>query len=420
VIAFKSLLVALVIVGQAQSGARVASIQVKGHRRYTAPEVARLSGLEIGKPATADDLTAAANRLAATGLFNFVKYSYTTGPGQMTVTFDIEEAAWTVPVVFDNIVWMTDAELTAALRERVPSFDGTAPINTGAADFIAREMQAILAARQVPGTVTFSAQAELRAGAAGSTSPPRYLFIVKDPTPKVCAFHAAGASAIPEKDLVAPLAGALGGEYSRFFVSSASNGTLIDMYRNKGHWRAAFAPPTVTLKECDGVSVTLHVTEGASYAWDRGDWTGNAALTAEVLNKTLGLKPGDVADASRIHSGLRDVDRAYGHIGYLDDVEDYVPRLDDQTRRAVFAFTVNEGPQYHMGTLTFPNLRDSDAAALTKKWKLKPGDVYDETYEREFAAQELYPLRAGNGARANLEREIEKPTHIVHLRVIFK
>jgi len=420
VIAFKSLLVSAVILAQAQTAARVASIQVKGHRRYTAPEVARLSGLEIGKPATADDLTAAANRLAATGLFTFVKYSYTTGPGQMTVTFDVDEAAWTVPVVFDNIVWLTDVELTAALRARVPSFDGTAPINTGAADFIARELQAILTEKQIAGTVTYMAQAELRAGPAGSTSPARYLFIVKNPTPKVCAVHAAGASAIPEKELVAPLAGAVGGEYSRFFVTTASNGTLLDMYRNKGHWRAAFAPPTVALAECDGVAVTLHVTEGVSYAWDRGEWTGNTALTAEVLNKTLGLKPGDVADASKIHSGIRDVDRAYGHLGYLDDEEDYEPRLDDQTRRAVFAFTVKEGPQYHMGTLTFPNLRESDAAALAKKWKLKPGDVYDETYEREFAAQELYPLKTSSGARANLEREIEKPTHVVHLRVTFK
>ena len=58
--------------------------------------------------------------------------------------------------------------------------------------------------------------------------------------------------------------------------------------------------------------------------------------------------------------------------------------------------------------------------ALSKKWKLKPGDVYDDTYEREFAAQELYPLQTSNGLRARLERQIEKPTHVVHLRVIFK
>jgi outer membrane protein insertion porin family len=419
--AWKAIVITVVIaLVQAQAAARIASIQVKGNRRYTALEVARLSGLEIGKPATVNDLTAAANRLAGTGLFNSVKYSYTTGPGQMTVTFDVEEAPWTVPVTFDNFVWLSDAEVQAALREKVPSFDGTAPINAGAAEFIAAALQEVLGARHIPGQVTFSAQAELRTGAAQSTSPPRYIFIVKDPTPKVCAIHAAAAAAIPEKELLTPLAGALGGDYSRVFIAAAANGTLTDMYRRKGHWRAAFAPPTTVLNECDGVAVNLNVTEGVPYTWDRAEWVGNAALAADVLTKTLAMKSGEVADVSRIQSSLRDVNRAYGHVGYLEAHVDYAPRLDDQARRAVFAFQVHEGPQYHMGTLSFPNLRESDAAALLKKWQLKPGDVFDTTYESEFAAQELFPLRASNNTRARLEREIDRPAHIVNLRVVFK
>jgi outer membrane protein assembly factor BamA len=414
-------IVALIAIAQAQAGARIASIQVKGNRRYTAAEVTRLSGLEIGRTATAAELTDAANRLAATGLFNYVKYAYTTGPGQMTVTLDVEEARWTIPVIFDNVVWMTDAEVTAALREKVPSFDGTAPINDGAAEFIGRALQEVLAAKHAPGHVTFTAEVDLRSGAAvQSTSPQRYVFVVKDPAPKVCAIHAPSASAIPEKDLVAPLAAALGGDYSRLFVTSASTGTLTDMYRRKGHWRATFAPPTTRLDECGGVAVTLNVSEGAPYTWDHAEWSGNTAIPSEVLNKTVGIKSGDVADVSRIQSGLRDVGRAYGHIGYLAEDTDYAPRLDDQAHRAVFAFSVTEGPQFHMGTISFPNLRDSDAAVLAKKWRLKPGDVYDESYEREFAAQELYPLRTSTGARAQLEREVEKPTHVINLRVVFK
>jgi outer membrane protein assembly factor BamA len=411
-------LVLLLSLGPAQAGGRIASIQVKGSQRYTAADVARLSGLEIGKPAAPADLTAAANRLAATGLFNFVKFTYTTGAA-MTVTFEIEEAAWTVPVIFDNVVWMTDAELTPAIRERVPSFDWTAPVNVGAADFIARALQEILDAKHVPGHVTFTAQSELRTGAA-QPSAMKYLFIVKDPAPTVCAFHAPAASGIAETDLLSPLAGALHGDYSRAFVTAASNGTLIDLYRGKGYWRAAFAAPALRLDECDGVAVTLNVSEGVPYTWDHAEWKGNAAVAADVLNKALGLKGGELADQSRIQSGLREVRRAYAHVGYLAAAADWTPQLDDQTHRAVFAFSVEEGPQYHMGTLTFPNLRESDAAALAKRWRLKAGDVYDESYEREYVAQELLPLKTSNGGRAQLERDLEQPTHLVNLRVVFK
>src|SRR5260221_10756189 len=58
--------------------ARVASIQVKGTRRYTPAEVSRLISIEIGKPATVADLTAAADRLSATGLFDSVTHGDTT------------------------------------------------------------------------------------------------------------------------------------------------------------------------------------------------------------------------------------------------------------------------------------------------------------------------------------------------------
>jgi hypothetical protein len=348
-----------------------------------------------------------------------VKYSYTTAPGQISVTWEVEEAAWTIPVVFDNLIGPTDAELTAALRERVPSFDGTAPVNVGAGDFIAAALQAVLEAKRIPGRVTYMAGADMRGGKGASESL-RYVFIVKDPAPKVCAFHASGASAIPEQDLLAPLAGAIGGDYSRLFVTSASAGTLLDMYRAKGLWRAAFAPPTPKSGECDGVAVTLNVSEGAPYTWDRAEWTGNAVLTGDVLTRTLGMKAGAIADASKIEAGVRDIRKAYRRVGYLQQEAGYTPRLDDQTHRAVFAFAIDEGPQYHMGTLTFPNLREADAATLGKRWKLKPGDVYDETYEGEYVSTELAQLRTANGLRAQLEREIDPATHVVNLRVVFK
>ncbi len=401
-----------------QGATRVASIQVKGNQRYTAADVSRLSGLEIGKSATAADLTAAANRLAATGLFNLVKYTYTTGPA-MTVTFDIEEAAWTVPVVFDNVIWLSDPELTAAIREQVPSFDGTAPVNQGAADFIGRALQDVLDAKHLPGHVTVSAQAELRAGDS-QPSAPKYLFVVKDPAPKVCAFHVPAASGIAEKDLLSMLAGAVNGDYSRSFVTAASNGTLLDMYRTKGYWRAAFSAPTLRSGECDGVAVALNVTEGPSYSWDRAEWSGNAALAGDVLNKALGMKAGEVADQSRIQSGLRDVHRAYAHSGYITQSAEFTPRLDDPTHHAVFAVAVDEGPQFHMGTIAFPNLRESDAAALAKRWRLKPGDVYDEIYEREFIVQELAPLQGTNGTHPQLETDYDRAAHVVNLRVVFK
>lgn len=166
--------------------------------------------------------------------------------------------------------------------------------------------------------------------------------------------------------------------------------------------------------------MTVRVTEGAAYAWDRAEWSGTQALTADALNKALGMKTGDVADGAKIDAGMRAVRQAYGTQGYIAEQARVEPRLDDSTRRAVFAVSVEEGPQFHMGTLTFVGIRDSDAATLAKKWKLKPGDVYDESYESKYLREEIFPLQTSAGGRGYFEPQIDPERHIVNARIVFK
>jgi outer membrane protein assembly factor BamA len=396
------------------SDARIASVQVKGTRRYTPADVSRLSGLEIGKPTSATDLTAAANRLAATGLFDSVKYTYTTAGRQWSVTLEIEEAAWTMPVVLDNFIWMTDNDLIAAVRQEVPSFDGTAPSNVGAADFLIRAFQNVLQAKGISGRVEFETQADLKG------SIPKYVFSVKDPSPKVCALHAAGASAISESDLLAPLASIVGHDYSRLFVITASNGTLVDMYRRRGHWRAAFDPPSAATGDCPGVAVTLNVKEGPAYAWDHAEWTGNAVLTPGALDALVAMKAGDVADATRIDAGLRQVTEAYGKQGYILEHARSEPKLDEAQRRATFQFQVNEGPQFRMGTLEFAGITESDAETLAKKWQLKPGDVFDASYMKRYQFEVISPLQTRSGARGSVRPDLDVERRVVSVKIVFK
>jgi outer membrane protein assembly factor BamA len=102
------------------------AVQVKGAKRFKEADVTRLSGLTVGQPVRLADVTAAAERLGASGLFKSLNYRYVTNADGMTVIFEFEEADWTVPVLFDNFVWFSADELTTAVRRDVPSFDGTA------------------------------------------------------------------------------------------------------------------------------------------------------------------------------------------------------------------------------------------------------------------------------------------------------
>jgi outer membrane protein assembly factor BamA len=397
----------------APSDARLASLQIKGNKRYSVDEVTRLSGLEIGRSVSLPDLATAANHLASTGLFDSVRYTYTTGNRQTSVTFEIVESAWTVPVVLDNFVWLADEQWISELRARVPSFDGTAPKTAGAPDFLTHALQQLLQARNLPGHVEF-----VPLTAVGSQDA-TFVFAVRDPSPKICELHVTRAAAIAEADLVAPLKSMIGTDYSRTLLASTARGTLTDMYRRNGFWRTTFADPAATVGRCDGVEVTLAVDEGSPYAWDAAAWSGNQALDAAVLDKAFGMKAGEVADVGKIDSGLRTVRTLYSEKGYIAEHAGYEPRLDDTSHRAVFAISISEGAQYHMGTVTVAGLRDADAAAVSKKWRLKAGDVYDETYEVKFLQEELARLRTTSGGGAKLNRDIDESAHVVNVKIVF-
>ena len=244
-----SALVSTLVLGQGVPSLTVGAVEVNGARRYSKAEVVRLSGLQTGKTVSREDLNAATARMAKTGLFKQLNYRYATAAGRTTVTFDIEESDWTMLVVFDNLVWFTDEALVAALRETVPSFDGTAPVTEGFMEFLAGQLQTLIESRKIPGSVSFAPQGKL------GQEIQSFAFKVATPSPKICTMAFAGASVITEEELKNAVGFGPESEYSRSYLANVSRGTLTNLYRQRGHWRAAMALPTATFEksgECSG------------------------------------------------------------------------------------------------------------------------------------------------------------------------
>ncbi len=395
---------------------QIAAVQVTGTKRYTQADVARVSGLEPGQRVTVAQIGSAAERLGASGLFKSVNYRYVTNAGRVTVTFEIEEADWTVPVTFDNIVWFTDEEIVQAVKADVPTFDGTLPPTEGIPDLVMRSLQKLLESKKIAGRAAF--QPQMKLGSKTLT----YLFMVQDPAPVLCGLGFTGASVELQRELVVVSKAAVGHDYSRFYLTSMAAGTLLDVYHRHGYWRASFAPPVTALDSpaCTGVSATLSVSEGSAYSFDRAEWSGNAIFKTPELDNLLGMKSGEIADSSKIESGLRRVHSAYGRKGYLQASTSASPRLDDQGKRALFAMSVDEGPQYVMGVLAFEGLSPDDASKLTNRWKLPPGAPYDTSYPSDFVGKEILPL-VPRGNKPPLVRESrDSGTHVVNVTIAFQ
>jgi outer membrane protein assembly factor BamA len=374
----------------------LADVRIQGLSRYAAPDVVRLSGLSPGASITLDDVREAANRLMTTGLFRQLGFGYSVRADTLTLTLKVEEPVWNVPLVFDNIIWMSDDEMRAELAKHVPAFDGTT-IEGGAANaFIATAAEQVLASRGIRGRVEVQPRLELR---SGSTT---YTLAVRDTgtSLRVCDLRLPGANAINERTLLELGEHFTGQEYSKAALVSFSNDTLRQLYRERGHWAAAFQPPAASpvTGRCDGLSVSMAVTEGVAYRFAGARWVGVSRVDPATLNDTLDLRIGAVADVRRLDAGLEAVVRLYHQRGYLTAARTVRPEFDDATGRVTFAIDVREGPQFRMGSFSTTGLTDRQARDITSRWRIKAGDVFDGVYYRDFVARETE--RLGGALRA--------------------
>src|ERR1041385_2289782 len=203
-IAFTLILLSVSVMGQ--QGARLQKVEVTGLKRMTADQIITLSGLQIGQTVDGTVLDAAANKMMQSGLFRRLGYHTRNTKDGAIVTFDIEESAVSLPVVFENFVWFTDEEILAAIRQDVPFFNGTAPATGDTTDRIAAALQRLLTARHINARIEYLPYV--------SNDKQELLFTVKGAHIPICSLHFPGASAIPETQLVNASHEILNTEYS--------------------------------------------------------------------------------------------------------------------------------------------------------------------------------------------------------------
>jgi outer membrane protein assembly factor BamA len=394
-------LAAPLMAAQANGPWPLLDVRVEGLSRYSASDVIRLSGLKPGAPVTLEQVQQSANQLMQTGLFRNLAFSYSTTAAGLTLTLKVVEAVWNVPVVFDNIIWMSDAEFGAELAKEVPGFAGMAAEQGRANDFIAAAAERVLADRGIRGRVEIQPRVDVRTGAT------TYALTARDTgtSMRVCEFRIPGASAISERTLLDLGEGFTNADYSKATLTAFAAGTLQQVYRERGHWAVRFDPPVTTpvSGRCDGLAVTMAVTEGAAYAFGGTRWTGVSALETARLDRALDLRLGATADIRHLENGLRAVERLYHQQGYLTASPAARPEFDNSTQRVIFTIAVTEGPQFRMGALTTTKLTERQARDVSGRWRIKPGEVFDGVYYREFVTRETERLGGALKADATLD-----------------
>jgi outer membrane protein assembly complex protein YaeT len=131
---------------------------------------------------------------------------------------------------------------------------------------------------------------------------------------------------------------------------------LVTHLRNQGHLLAkVISKRTPYNRARDRVSVYINLDEGPVTQVESVEFTGNASVDKETLNKILGLHPDEPLRLNVLEKAIQDIKNYYYDHGFIDMVlanekEDLVIYNQDNTR-AKLNFKILEGPQVKVASI---------------------------------------------------------------------
>jgi|GEM_PF-327849 len=381
----------------------LASVKIKGTKRFKDEDVIAASGLQIGRIVSDEDFKKAARALGDTGAFTDIAYSFSYSSAGTRLELQLTDAPKFLPARFEDFVWFSDDQLNKAVRSHAPLFHGEIPAFGHMADEVSDALQTLLVQNGIAGRVEY-----LRTpGPGGDIASFNYsvadVFIrirnieFTGVAPAELPLLEAAAQKLPERG------------YSRTRLNTLVERDLSPILRSRGFLKASFAPPQPrVIKIAAGssdsdpngetrnttiIDVEFAVVQGQEYKVSVIEWSGNSEYSSDKLQAMIHLKPGQPADTVRLGQDLAEVRTLYGSKGYVNAAIKVDAQFDDAASTATIHIGVKEDSVFHMGDLEFRGLDNGLTAKLREAWKIRAGEVYDATYLDQYLpeANKLLP-----------------------------
>ncbi|HXM66370.1 MAG TPA: POTRA domain-containing protein [Candidatus Acidoferrum sp.] len=378
---------------------KLISVKATGSKRFSQADIAAASGLPVGTIAHEDDFRKAARQLGESGAFNSIAFSFTYSSAGTKLEFQVTDADKFLPVGFTDFVWFTDEELRRKVHERIPLFNREVPASGRLTDEVSDVLQALLVENGIAGHVEYQRKTDK------SEHPQEVDYNVAGVSIRIrrADFRGAGADQLAELQSVAGRV--IDREYSREFMNSFVERSLLPVFRERGYLKAACGVPQPKVvkpaeaRESNGppatfVDVIFPVTPGTQYKLSGMEWSGNKEFATDALQALLHGRTGQPANMVQLTNDLKAVQELYGSHGYILAGIKVEAQFDDVAGTAALHLVVDEGSVYRMGELEFRGIDNNLTARLRAAWKIRPGEVYDATYLKQYLpeARKLLPV----------------------------
>ena len=162
---------------------------------------------------------------------------------------------------------------------------------------------------------------------------------------------------------------------------------IIEVYHRNGRFDIQVVPQIIA-RPNNRVDLIFSIKEGEKTGVKSINFVGNKAYSSYRLKDVIKtstsnffsfLQTTDVYDTDRIEADRDLIRRFYLSHGYADvQVVSATGEYDPAQKGFIITFTIEEGPQYHFGTIDIQsNIRAVDPQSLRSVLRMKRGDVYN-------------------------------------------
>ncbi len=219
--------------------------------------------------------------------------------------------------------------------------------------------------------------------------------------PRISAISFTGNRKKDTDDLEKKLFIHVGEPYSPVTVQTQID-TLIQYYRDQGYGRAAVDAKADSAAGNNRVKLTFVIREGEKVRITRIEFVGARSFPAKKLKKALATKAkgffggGEIKDETFSEDSEKLADFYHNH-GYRDArVVDHALKPGDKPRHLTLVFTVEEGPPYVFGAVSWTGNQVVKTPTLEHVWQPKPNDRYDQSRVQKAQA-DAYAAYAEQG-----------------------
>lgn len=267
-------------------------------------------------------------------------------------------------------------------------------------------------------------------------------YIEKGPKVKVHDFVFTGNTALTDPELRGAIKD-IKRRYRKWNITKSSKFTeekfaeakqqLVKLYQSKGYRDVRIINDSVSMLGLDRILVHVNLFEGNKYHYRSIAWKGNTKYSTTLLDTLLGIRKGDVFNASLLDERLRsnlggfDVQTLYMDAGYLF-FSMYEVEVGVQNDSIDLEIRINEGPEATIGRVTWTGNSKTSDRVILREIRTKPGNIFSKSdiqrTMRDLAAVGLFdPEQLGvnpkpNPADGTVDIEyklVEKPSDQIEL-----